>query len=45
VRSRDEGGTWTARTYGPGEWVDLPGLGVRLAVDELYAKVDLEQPN
>jgi Uma2 family endonuclease len=45
VRSRDEGGTWTTRTYRPGEWVELPGLGVRLAVDELYAKVDLEEPN
>jgi Uma2 family endonuclease len=45
VRSRGEVGAWTARMYGPGEWVELPGLGVRLAVDELYAKVDLDEPD
>jgi Uma2 family endonuclease len=45
VRSRGEDGAWTIRMYGPGEWVDLPGLGVRLAVDELYAKVDLDEPD
>lgn len=39
VRSRGEDGAWT---YGPGEWAEVPGLGVRLAVDEVYAKVDLE---
>jgi Uma2 family endonuclease len=43
VRSRDEAGAWTTRMYGPSEWVELHGLGVRLAVDELYAKVDLDE--
>jgi Uma2 family endonuclease len=45
VRSRGEDGAWTTRTYGAGEWVEAPGLGVRLAVDELYAKVDLDEPD
>ena len=45
VRSRGEGGAWTNRTYGPGEWAEVPGLNVRLAVDELYAKVELAEPD
>jgi Uma2 family endonuclease len=44
VRSRGEDGAWTTRTYTSGDWVELPGLGVRLAVDDLYAKVDLDEP-
>lgn len=42
VRSRDDGGAWVARTFEPGEWVALPGLGVRIAVDEIYHKVVLD---
>jgi Uma2 family endonuclease len=45
VRSRGEDGAWTTRVYGSGEWVELPGLGVRSAVDDLYAKVDLDEPD
>jgi Uma2 family endonuclease len=45
VRHRGADGAWTTRTYGPGEWVDLSGLAVRLAVDDLYAKVDLDEPD
>lgn len=45
VRSRGEDGAWTIRQYESGAAVDLPGLGVRLQVDALYAKVDLEEPD
>ncbi len=45
VRSRNEHGLWTTRMYEPGTWVELPGLGVRLAIDEIYAKVDLDEPD
>lgn len=43
VRRRGEDGAWTTRQYGPGETVELPGLGVRLAVDAIYARVDLDE--
>jgi Uma2 family endonuclease len=43
VRSRGEDGLWTTRQYAPGEVAELPGLGVRLAVDEIYATVDLDE--
>jgi Uma2 family endonuclease len=42
MRSRGEHGQWTTRQYGPGEMVDLPSLGVRLAVDAIYARVALD---
>jgi Uma2 family endonuclease len=42
ARRRGEDGGWATRQYGPGETVDLPSLGVRLAVDALYARVDLD---
>ncbi|MCC6630417.1 MAG: Uma2 family endonuclease [Chloroflexi bacterium] len=45
VYSCGEDGAWTSRTYEPGDWVEAPGLGARLAVDEIYAKVDLEAPD
>ena len=43
ARSRGEDGAWMTRTYGPGETVEAPGLGVRLAVDAIYARVDLDE--
>jgi Uma2 family endonuclease len=42
VRSRGEHGEWTTRQYGPGETVELPSLGVALAVDAIYARVALD---
>jgi Uma2 family endonuclease len=42
VRRLGEDGGWATRQYGPGETVDLPSLGVRLAVDALYAQVELD---
>ena len=43
VRSRGEHGPWTTRQYGPGETVEMPSLAVRLAVDAIYARVDLDE--
>jgi Uma2 family endonuclease len=43
VRSRGEGGAWSPRTYGAGEWVELPSLGVRLQVDSIYRNVELDE--
>jgi Uma2 family endonuclease len=37
VFTRGEGGTWELRRYGAGEQADLGAIGVRLAVDPLYA--------
>ncbi|MFO0745318.1 MAG: Uma2 family endonuclease [Myxococcota bacterium] len=33
---RADDGTWTFREYGPGQAMTLSGLGVTLAIDELY---------
>ena len=41
VRSRQGDGVWTTRTYGLGEDIILPGLGVGLAVADFYEDVDL----
>ena len=41
VHSRQGGGSWTRRTYGAGDTAMLPSLGIRLAVTEIYADVDL----
>jgi len=35
-------GGWTVRRCGPGEMVDLPALGVQLAVDAIYAGVTVD---
>jgi Uma2 family endonuclease len=43
VQSRGADGSWTVRRYGGGAEVDVPGLALRLAVDDLYAKVDLDR--
>jgi Uma2 family endonuclease len=43
VWRRGEDGAWTTRAYGPGETVALPSLGLGLAVDALYARVDLDE--
>jgi Uma2 family endonuclease len=45
ARSRLAGGAWATRAYGPGEAFELPGLGGRIAVDELYEKVELDAPD
>jgi Uma2 family endonuclease len=36
---READGSWRLREYGPGEVVPLRGVGVSLAVDDLYRKV------
>ncbi|HET7502500.1 MAG TPA: Uma2 family endonuclease [Kofleriaceae bacterium] len=36
VHARVAGGGWRRTAYGPGEVVDLPSIGVRFTVDELY---------
>lgn len=38
---REDGGTWTWRSYGPGERIALDGIDCTLAVDEVYAKTEL----
>ncbi len=42
VRRRAEDGGWVTQQYGPGATVELPSLGVRLAVDALYTRVELD---
>lgn len=42
VHSRGAGDSWTVRRYGAGTEADVPGLALRLAVDDVYAKVDLD---
>jgi len=42
VHSRGDDGAWTARRCEAGATVELPGLGARLAVDAIYADVDLD---
>ena len=37
VRSRGEGGAWTTRTYGPGEWAEVPGLDGMMARGDVTA--------
>jgi Uma2 family endonuclease len=41
-RSRGADGTWTIHQYGPGATFDLPSLGIQLAVDRIYARVDVD---
>ena len=41
VFRRNADPTWTLRVYGPGETVELASIEVNLAVDELYARVEL----
>ncbi len=41
VHSRQGEGAWTMRAYGPDDTVVLPGLGVQLAVADIYEDVDL----
>jgi Uma2 family endonuclease len=36
VHSRVTGGGWRHRVHGPGQVVELPSIGVRFSVDELY---------
>lgn len=43
VRSRLPDTEWQSRTFGPGELVELPGLGVRVAVDRLYDGVTFDE--
>lgn len=33
-------GSWRMSTHGPGDAIDLDAIGVRLAVDEVYAKIE-----
>ncbi len=37
--TREDGGTWRLRVYGPGETLSLDGCNARLTIDELYARV------
>ena len=36
VFERVPDGTWAHRTYGPGDAIELPSLGISLSTDELY---------
>ncbi len=31
---------WTLHLYGPGDVIELPNLGMKFAIEELYADVD-----
>jgi Uma2 family endonuclease len=41
VYSRVTGGSWRRSVHGPGQVVDLPSIGVRFTVDELYRAAGL----
>lgn len=40
--ARGEAGAWLLRTYGAGETLELAAVGAALAVDEIYAGVELD---
>lgn len=42
VRSRQPGGAWERRTYGPGTTVALPSLDVQIPIGTIYEDVDLD---
>ena len=42
VHSRDDAGGWRVRHYEGNATVELPSLGVRLALDAIYAGVEVE---
>jgi Uma2 family endonuclease len=42
LRHREDSGDWTTQQYGAGEVVELLALGLHLAVDAIYAGIELD---